>query len=147
MLKELGARLRFLLSSSHTSARIGGEEFAVLMPNCTYTKGLHLAEEIRHTIDANPILLTSGDTIPVTVSLGIAHYPTNTPDPQTLPLIADRMLYKAKTSGRNQVCSTEKKNDRPKRKSFFLFSEKAAPQENGNQAALIFFFNQRRGII
>lgn len=109
VLKELGARLRFLLSSSHTSARIGGEEFAVLMPNCTYTKGLHLAEEIRHTIDANPILLTSGDTIPVTVSLGIAHYPTNTPDPQTLPLIADRMLYKAKTSGRNQVCSTEKK--------------------------------------
>ncbi|MFE7493810.1 diguanylate cyclase domain-containing protein, partial [Bacillus velezensis] len=52
---------------------------------------------------------TSGDTIPVTVSLGIAHYPTNTSDPQTLPLIADRMLYKAKTSGRNQVCSTEKK--------------------------------------
>ena len=78
------------------------------MPNCTYTKGLHLAEEIRHTIDANPILLTSGDTIPVTVSLGIAHYPTNTSDPRTLPLIADRMLYKAKTSGRNQCAALKK---------------------------------------
>ncbi|AOC90365.1 Diguanylate cyclase [Bacillus amyloliquefaciens] len=109
VLKELGARLRFLISGSDTSARIGGEEFAVLIPNCTYKKGLHLAEEIRQAIDGNPILLTSGDTIPVTVSLGIAHYPTNTADPQTLPLIADRLLYKAKTSGRNQVCSTEKK--------------------------------------
>ncbi|WP_016938423.1 diguanylate cyclase [Bacillus siamensis] len=109
VLKELGTRLRFLISSSDPSARIGGEEFAVLIPNCTYTKGLHLAEEIRQTMDGNPILLTSGDTIFVTVSIGIAHYPTNTGDPQTLPLIADRMLYKAKTSGRNQVCSTEKK--------------------------------------
>lgn len=109
VLKELGTRLRFLISSSDPSARIGGEEFAVLIPNCTYTKGLHLAEEIRQTMDGNPILLTSGDTIFVTVSIGIAHYPTNTADPQTLPLIADRMLYKAKTSGRNQVCSTEKK--------------------------------------
>ncbi|MED5047348.1 diguanylate cyclase [Bacillus siamensis] len=109
VLKELGTRLRLLISSSDPSARIGGEEFAVLIPNCTYTKGLHLAEEIRQTMDGNPILLTSGDTIFVTVSIGIAHYPTNTADPQTLPLIADRMLYKAKTSGRNQVCSTEKK--------------------------------------
>ncbi|WP_286174324.1 diguanylate cyclase [Pseudomonas sp. ISL-88] len=75
VLKELGARLRLVIRRSDPSARIGGEEFAVLMPNCTHSKGLHLAEEIRQTIDEEPILLTSGDTIPVTVSLGFAHYP------------------------------------------------------------------------
>lgn len=109
VLKELGSRLKQNIRNTDPAARIGGEEFAVLLPNCTPEKAFQIAERIRHSISHTPIVLTNGEKLAVTASLGVAHYPRNTDKPETLPVLADQMLYKAKESGRNKVWFSEKK--------------------------------------
>ncbi|ADP31388.1 GGDEF domain-containing protein [Bacillus atrophaeus] len=109
VLKELGARLKLNTRTSDPAARIGGEEFAVLLPNCTHAKAVQVSERIRQAVSGEPIILSSGDKLSVTVSLGTAHYPLNADQPETLPLIADQKLYQAKQTGRNKVCYSTKK--------------------------------------
>lgn len=109
VLKELGLRLKQTIRNTDPAARIGGEEFAVLLPNCSLDKAARIAERIRSTVSDAPIVLTNGDELSVTISLGAAHYPNNTEQPGSLPILADQMLYKAKETGRNRVCFSEKK--------------------------------------
>lgn len=111
VLKELGLRLKQTIRNTDPAARIGGEEFAVLLPNCSLDKAARIAERIRSTVSDAPIVLTNGDELSVTISLGAAHYPNNTEQPGSLPILADQMLYKAKETGRNRVCFSEKKNE------------------------------------
>lgn len=108
VLKELGLRLKQTIRNTDPAARIGGEEFAVLLPNCSLDKAARIAERIRSTVSDAPIVLTNGDELSVTISLGAAHYPNNTEQPGSLPILADQMLYKAKETGRNRVCFSEK---------------------------------------
>ncbi|MBU8570271.1 diguanylate cyclase DgcK [Bacillus subtilis] len=109
VLKELGLRLKQSIRNTDPAARIGGEEFAVLLPNCSLDKAARIAERIRSTVSDAPIVLTNGEELSVTISLGAAHYPNNTEQPGSLPILADQMLYKAKETGRNRVCFSEKK--------------------------------------
>ncbi|NTU26988.1 diguanylate cyclase [Bacillus tequilensis] len=109
VLKELGLRLKQSIRNTDPAARIGGEEFAVLLPNCTLAKAVQIAELIRGAINDAPIRLTNGEELSITVSLGAAHYPNNKEHPESLPILADQMLYKAKETGRNKVCFSEKK--------------------------------------
>ncbi len=81
--------------------RYGGEEFVILCSN-TDTKGAKLlAERIRKRVQDNPSLC-SGETIPVTVSLGIATWESGE-DEKRFFARADRALYQAKSDGRNCV--------------------------------------------
>ncbi len=68
--------------------------------------GLRLKQSIRNT---DPAARIGGEELSVTISLGAAHYPNNTEQPGSLPILADQMLYKAKETGRNRVCFSEKK--------------------------------------
>ncbi|MCY8597318.1 diguanylate cyclase, partial [Bacillus vallismortis] len=78
-------------------------------PNCTLDKAVRIAKRIRRNVSDTPITLTNGEELSVTISLGTAHYPNNTKRPESLPILADQMLYKAKETGRNKVCFSEKK--------------------------------------
>ncbi|WP_039073368.1 diguanylate cyclase [Bacillus sp. MSP13] len=109
VLKELGSRLKLSIRNTDPAARIGGEEFAVLLPNCTLDKAVKIAKRIRRNVSDTPIALTNGEELSVTISLGTAHYPNNTKRPESLTILADQMLYKAKETGRNKVCFSEKK--------------------------------------
>ena len=88
-----------------TVARLGGEEFAIILPNCPLDFGLAAAERVRLKIAANSIPIGNDTTLSLTVSVGGAFAPIE-PHPQAQQWIerADRQLYRAKAEGRNRSC-------------------------------------------
>ncbi|WP_424975508.1 diguanylate cyclase [Dinoroseobacter sp. S124A] len=100
--KLLQARLRSL----DVIARIGGEEFLMVLPDTDLDEAQRVAERLRAGIDQAKITLPDGVTrVPVTISIGLAIGGHRTPDASVSDLLetADRALYAAKSDGRNQV--------------------------------------------
>lgn len=86
-------------------ARIGGEEFAVILPNCPPTFGPAVAERIRSRIEQRVVRLDGPVTLGCTVSVGGAFAPQWVRSTTRLWMErADLQLYRAKTEGRNRVC-------------------------------------------
>ncbi|MCW8328394.1 GGDEF domain-containing protein [Photobacterium sp. SDRW27] len=83
--------------------RIGGEEFALLLPNTNMTSALSLAERIRKSIAGSFVKSHSNEKITVTISLGIAELSAHDTNYQSLYRNADEALYLAKETGRNKV--------------------------------------------
>lgn len=84
--------------------RYGGEEFSVLLPDCSRQKALELAEEARRKVSEQTIILRREKTR-ITVSIGVAIFPKDAQNPRELIHKADQALYKAKEKGRNRVCT------------------------------------------
>lgn len=86
-------------------ARYGGEEFIILLPNTDLEGAIHLAEKINLQVKSLAIPhINSSISHCVTVSLGVAStIPQLNISPQTLIASADKMLYKAKSAGRNTI--------------------------------------------
>jgi len=84
--------------------RYGGEEFAVLLPDCSKEDAIELAEAIRKKISSNTIILRREKTT-VTVSIGVATFPEDAKIKEELIDRADQALYNAKEKGRNRVCA------------------------------------------
>jgi diguanylate cyclase (GGDEF)-like protein len=85
-------------------SRIGGEEFSVILPHTVKVGARDLAERIRGTI-AQTFNYSSDPA--GTVSIGIAEYPQDASDIQTLYNIADQAMFKAKRTGKNRVITAE----------------------------------------
>lgn len=85
-------------------ARYGGEEFALILPETTSIGALATAERIRGIIAAHPIPLPSGQTVSLTVSIGVASYPEDAESGEKLIDATDHALYMAKSKGRDSVC-------------------------------------------
>lgn len=86
-------------------ARVGGEEFAVILPNCPPAFGQAVAERIRHRIAQRQIHLLDGSMTSVTVSIGGAFAPQWVRSSVILwSERADQQLYRAKAEGRNRTC-------------------------------------------
>jgi diguanylate cyclase len=86
-------------------ARVGGEEFAILLPNCASHVGLLVAERLRERVSQLRIEVSPGQRIGVTVSLGGAFAPQWVRSSSLLwTERADRQLYRAKAEGRNRTC-------------------------------------------
>jgi diguanylate cyclase (GGDEF)-like protein len=83
--------------------RYGGEEFCVLLPDCSKAKAATLAEDLRKKVEDQQIVLRRQKT-GVTISVGVATFPKDARLKEELILKADEALYKAKRGGRNQVC-------------------------------------------
>jgi diguanylate cyclase len=88
-----------------TVARVGGEEFAVVLPNCPSSFGPTVAERIRSAVAGIQVQVTPSLQLQVTVSLGGAIAPQRV---RSSPLLwmerADRQLYRAKAEGRDRAC-------------------------------------------
>jgi len=104
VLRRLGRLLRGTARSTDLAARYGGEELAMVLPNTTRPTAAAIAESIRATVAARPMVI-DGNTIPVTVSIGVATFEPGTPFASAAHLLkaADLALYAAKNSGRNKV--------------------------------------------
>lgn len=107
VLREFALRIaQGLTRSSDWYARLGGEEFAVVLPGTDLRGAQLVADRIRLGIAARPIDTLSGP-IPVTVSIGVGGIEALAPDAEistdALLEIADRCLYVSKDSGRNRV--------------------------------------------
>lgn len=81
-------------------ARIGGDEFAVLLINTDKNAARNLADKILHCISRIPFQV-QGKTLRLTTSLGVAFYPEHATDAESLLAHADAAMYQAKTAGKN----------------------------------------------
>lgn len=84
-------------------SRIGGEEFAIILPNINVSETEHLAEKIRRKVEKIDVPIVASGSV-ITISAGIANYDgRNYPSANELLNAADQALYNAKRNGRNQV--------------------------------------------
>jgi len=104
VLVELAQRMLQLTRSSDLSARYGGEEFVVVMPQTDLPVARAVAERLRHGVAERPISVgRSGNSVDVTISVGVAAMAPAMASPDDLFRVADDALYKAKSAGRNRV--------------------------------------------
>ncbi len=108
VLVQTAQRLRDNLRGMDLVARIGGEEFLIVMPGTTMAEAEVAAARLCADIAEHPFKVsTHARPLNVTISIGLAVGPTNKNDPalsaEALLSEADRALYSAKTMGRNQV--------------------------------------------
>jgi len=102
LLKEAASRILACLRESDTVARIGGDEFIVLLPIIESAHdAVVVAEKIRHAL-AQPFALR-GASRTISSSIGIAIYPEHGSTESTLITSADSAMYAAKNAGRNTV--------------------------------------------
>jgi diguanylate cyclase (GGDEF)-like protein len=83
-------------------ARMGGEEFAALLPDMSHQEAVWIADRLREAFESIAHPSSTGD-FTVTVSVGVASLSADTPDLASLLVEADRALYRAKGNGRNRV--------------------------------------------
>jgi diguanylate cyclase len=103
-LQSVASQLRSSLRSMDTAARIGGEEFAVILPECPPENAIHAADRIHSAL--NPLLLTiEGNTVQLTTSAGLVWTNPNVfLSSAALLSEADKEMYRAKRSGRGRLC-------------------------------------------
>ncbi len=108
LLIELSRRFTSVLREVDTVSRLGGDEFIFLLPNTDASGASHIAEKLLKIIET-PYEF-NGNEMFVTGSIGIAIYPEDGLDQQTLFKNADSAMYMAKESGKNRYCFFEKKD-------------------------------------
>ncbi len=104
VIQSVTQAIRKTLRQDDFSGRVGGEEFAVLLPKVTMLQALQLAERIRKNVAAAATTLPT-EIICVTVSIGVTSIYGK--DTSSVQVEADQALYQAKNSGRNRVCVAE----------------------------------------
>jgi|GEM_PF-1529095 len=103
VLQELGRRVRDSLRGGDTIGRYGGEEFMVLLPETDTTQACEVAEHMRVAIAAHPLALgLVAGGINLTISIGVATFPTDGQVGSEVVDKADKAMYWAKRLGRNQ---------------------------------------------
>jgi len=103
VLVQLGALLLAHSRERDVVCRLGGDEVAVLLPDCPYPAAVARAEELLAATYAHTFHVEDGDPLPVSVSIGCAHLPTHASDMRSLYSAADAALYDAKQRGRGRV--------------------------------------------
>jgi diguanylate cyclase (GGDEF)-like protein len=104
VLRELTSIMRRVLREVDIIGRIGGEEFAVLLPQTEPEKALQVAERLRETVASTNIAIASDTPLRISVSIGISVPSANSNLIDEILRKADAALYMAKNSGRNRVC-------------------------------------------
>ena len=96
LLRKLALFLRENVRPTDLVARYGGEEFAIILPGLSKWDAVNVAERLREGVEKN---------LGVTVSIGVASFPLDALNEDSLLSKADAALYEAKRKGRNRVCT------------------------------------------
>jgi diguanylate cyclase (GGDEF)-like protein len=102
VLREFAAVVQNTVREVDLAGRWGGEEFALLLPGTDARGGVQLAERLRTAIESRAVILPDGSALKITASLGVSSYSAAS-SAEELFDAADQALYRAKTSGKNQV--------------------------------------------
>jgi diguanylate cyclase (GGDEF)-like protein len=102
VLRQLGGILRNNLRKNDTAARLGGEEFAAILPEVDRLGAIVVAEKLRRMVEQHRFEFDR-TLIPVTVSIGVAERGIEEREPNQMIARADEFLYAAKHAGRNRV--------------------------------------------
>jgi diguanylate cyclase (GGDEF)-like protein len=103
VLQRVAGVLRRLARASDEPARYGGEELAVILPGTDLEGAFTLAEAIRTAVERLAFPLPGGNSLHVTVSIGISALEPGAADPAALIEAADVALYDAKREGKNRA--------------------------------------------
>jgi diguanylate cyclase (GGDEF)-like protein len=103
VLMALAEVLRANLRHSDVAARLGGEEFAILLPETNVDEAFAHAERIRQSV-ARLSVLNGTVSLSLTVSIGVAALGAGDSSIESVLMRADSCLYRAKQEGRNRVC-------------------------------------------
>ncbi len=104
VLQQIAARLSAHVRSTDVLARMGGEEFILLMPNTQPAGALSLAKKLREVVRESPLALQDGLLVPMTASFGVTGLQMGQQAAlDTLYATADQALYAAKEQGRDRV--------------------------------------------
>lgn len=104
VLKELAPILKKNCRTFDIVSRLGGEEFCILLFDCSKNKTFEIAWRINKVVEKHKFVIGENKFLDVTVSIGVAVYPETTSKLKDIKEEADKALYKAKRSGRNKVC-------------------------------------------
>jgi len=107
ILQTLGAYLLMNVRNEDSVCRYGGEEFIIIMPECTLEETVQRANELRKGAEALTISYRGTLLGGLTLSGGVAAYPRNGATFTELLQACDRALYRAKQMGRNQIAVAE----------------------------------------
>lgn len=102
VLKALASLLRSTVRGADLVARLGGEEFVVLLPETPLAGAVEIAQRLRREVETM-IVEWQSTPIEVRISVGVAACPECTSSPSALMTAADAALYASKNAGRNQV--------------------------------------------
>lgn len=103
VLREVAQVLQSQTRGSDVAARFGGEEFTIVMADITAVQALERAQRVREAVEALVLRPSGRDVGGVTISIGLAQFPTHGITVEALLLSADKALYEAKHAGRNRV--------------------------------------------
>jgi diguanylate cyclase (GGDEF)-like protein/PAS domain S-box-containing protein len=103
VLRESGALLARSIRAEDTVCRFGGEEFVVLLPTANLEAACMRAESIRLKLRELAVMHQGQSVGMITMSAGVAAFPTHGPSPKELLAAADTALYRAKADGRDRV--------------------------------------------
>jgi diguanylate cyclase (GGDEF)-like protein len=120
LLRELAQLVQNSTRSDDVFGRFGGEEFLLILPNATLSQAVLVGEKVRKLIAAKAFPHAAGQPLGmVSVSGGVAEYPFDGLDADSLVKTADDLLYQAKKKGRNQVAAPDRyvPEEQPARKT------------------------------
>ena len=103
VLSAFADTVRSVLRVNDLFGRVGGEEFAIVLPVCDQDGAERVAHQIRSSFSAREIDLGEGSGIAATVSIGVTVSPQSLDTLEELSRAADNALYRAKEMGRNRV--------------------------------------------
>jgi diguanylate cyclase (GGDEF)-like protein len=116
VLKRVAQLLKAGVYETDFVGRYGGEEFGIVLPRADAAGVLRKAETMRARIEAE-VFSQGLETVRLTISIGIAHFPRDGGTPAELIAKADKALYAAKESGRNKVVDADSADDLTSRRN------------------------------
>lgn len=104
VLRHLAVEMKRNVRNSDLACRYGGEEFALVLPEISREDAIERCETLRLSVSRLQIRYGGQPLGPVSISLGLAWFPDDGEQPDTLLHAADTALYQAKHAGRNRLC-------------------------------------------
>jgi diguanylate cyclase (GGDEF)-like protein len=116
VLRKMGEVFRDSIRGCDYAARYGGEEFVIVMPEIGRDQGVQAAERIRASV-AKKKIDANGNSVTVTISVGVASFPEHGDDAQAIISKADTALYQAKRRGRDRVALASRGRQKKRKKA------------------------------
>lgn len=102
-LREIAQKIQGCLGDTSFAVAYGGDEFVVVMPDTDSVRAAETAREIRESIKTATFLTSWNREVQVTASFGVATYPDNANDIETLLSLADQAMFRVKNTGKDWV--------------------------------------------